>query len=139
MRAARRIAVLAVPLAAALLALSAPVASAKVWRTQVRGGAKTSYRAGPSCTFAAAVSTPSDLKISCPTGAKAVVRYSYTVPSDILGSVALTVDRLTASPAGGAYHQALARPSATAVRVTISISGPRTVDIRSVTIGYYVP
>jgi hypothetical protein len=123
----------------AVLVLTASVASAKVWRTQIRGGAKTSYRAGPSCSFAAAVTTPSDLKISCPTGANAVVRYSYTVPSDIIGSVALTVDRTAGSPAVGAYHQALTRPSATAVRVTIAIRGPNTVDIRSVTIGYYVP
>lgn len=135
----RRILIVAVPLALALLALSASVAAAKVWRTQIRGGEKTSYRAGPSCSFAPEVSTPSDLRISCPSGARAVVRYSYKVPSTIIGSVALTVDRTAGSPSVGAYHQALTRPSTTAVRVTIAIQGPNTVDIRSVTIGYYVP
>lgn len=139
MRPAVRILRIAVPLAAALLALGATVAAAKVWRTQVRVGDKTSYRAGPSCTFAAAVSTPNDLRISCPSGAKAVVRYAYAVPSTILGSVGLTVDRTMGSGVAGAYHQALTRPSATAVRVTINIQGPNAVDIRSVTIGYYVP
>lgn len=139
MKAFRRILVVSVPLAAALLVASSSVAAAKVWRTQIHGGAKTSYRSGPSCSFAAAVTTPSDLRISCPSGARAVVRYAYTVPSDIIGSVALTVDRSAGSAAAGAYHQALTRPSATAVRVAITIKGPNTVDIRSVTIGYYIP
>jgi hypothetical protein len=61
------------------------------------------------------------------------------VPSDIIGSVGLKVDRTAGSPAVGAYHQGLTRPAPTAVRVAITIRGPNTVDIRSVTIGYYVP
>jgi len=138
-KALQRIPAAAIPLALLVLALTTTVAVAKVWHTQIRGGAKTSYRAGPACSFTAAVLTASDLRISCPSGANAVVRYSYKVPSGVVGSVALTVDRTAGSPTVGAYHQALARPSVTGVRVTIAIRGPNTVDIRSVTIGYYTP
>jgi hypothetical protein len=136
---ARRVLAVALLLAGVMLALGASAAAAKVWRTQVRGGAKTSSRSGPGCSFTVAISTPSDLQVSCPTGARAVVHYAYTVPSDIIGSVGLKVDRTAGSPAVGAYHQALTRPTLTAVRVAITIRGPNTVDIRSVTIGYYVP
>jgi hypothetical protein len=138
-RRTRQILVVAAVLAFLGLVLGASPAAAKVWRTQVRAGEKTSMRKGPSCSFAVAVTTASDLRISCPSGANAVVRYAYTVPSDIIGSVGLTVDRTSTSSVAGAYHQALTRPTPTAVRVTIAVRGPNTVDIRSVTIGYYVP
>ena len=139
----RRILIVAVPFALRPVALTASVAAAKVWRAQIRGGGENLLRGrSPASAFAPEVSTPSDLSDQLP-GARCQGRCPATrTRCPIRRSSARWPSPSTARPGRRRWaplHQALTRPSTTAVRVTIAIQGPNTVDIRSVTIGYYVP
>ena len=106
-------------------------ALANVWNTQLKDGVATSWRTATNCSFD---TSGSSLLVTCRTGGKAKVGYTFTSSRPIVGTPTRNVDAATS---GNSVARSAVTAAGRTVRVSVSVSGAGTVRIDSVGVGYY--
>jgi hypothetical protein len=121
--------------AAAMLAVAAvPALAGTQWNTEMKAGGTTASRqASGSCDVTGSAGDP--LAVSCAASGNATMTYAFSSTRAISGKPTFTID---ASKSGSAHLKgAVKLASKHKIVVTVVVAGAGSVQLRSVSVGYY--
>jgi hypothetical protein len=117
------------------LALAASPALANCqWHSQMKQGTATASRAPGKCSVSAdSHSQWGSLRVTCPPGThKASLTYLFPGTHNVYGHARVGIDAW-----GSAKLSSVVKVSSSSILVTLTVSGPGTTQVDSVSVGYY--
>lgn len=126
----RRTAILGV---VALVVTAGQAFAATTWHTQMKDGSATASRSSSKCAVAAGA-VDGSLRVTCKGSARAKLRYVFSTSQPIMGTPSASVDTVAT---GSADATSRVNVNGKSLRVTVVVTGSGSVQINSVSAGYY--